>query len=714
MLVSFYLMPRALPWWVDPGNWLKYMHALQGNTWPMWGINPLHYPPLYFSILAALSTILGDEILALKISSIITFALLPVSTYVLAKVLFSDDVVALSAAWLMSLTPVAVEMLGWGGYPNLLGLVLLPLAFAGVLLSIRSDDTKWSVAMLIVCTLLGLAHVLTALIFCFTLVLFFGFRLLSRDRHRQWIPVLAGIAAALPVAITQVLTMTGSGYSTSNVMALERLQVQLTSGIVMWMFRDPLFFALMWVSAVMGACLALSRGSKRMEILMMVSWFLSPVVLSQLSFLGVALDFQRIFYHVFQPFTMLAATPLLELSGRMNSVLAGIPDLKPSEILNRTFRSLSQGVLRALPLLLVFTSLLCLPMSSAVGSMALSNVNGWYDGVDLYGDKEKLDLVRFVTANTRATDIFVAEDSIARWIEGYAQRRVVMHHPPMYLFMNGEIQREYVARAILMSTRGIRTQSAWILDQFPYGDMSPVVQLYMKGDYESVLYLDENSSYVTFVDAEHGQPSRLYLKDFANRTGEILDESGRLSLVARYQQGSIRVTRTATVTSSEPGVQLVLTVEPLQPSCRLIELVINMSRSGDRAFFETWREPVDDSRKPSLRVVTDLGDFYVYSTSEVTFPFVFYPSSDGRILGEVTMKSTESSESQIGQIVYEVNSLLSQMNISYVVIPMQSRVTVLGDVEVRPISLPEYDHLTRNPRFRIAYLNSRVILLSVG
>lgn len=713
LLASYYLTPRALPWWVDAGNWLKYMHAILGNNWPMWGVSPFTYPPLYFLILAALSSVLGDEILALKVSSLLLFASLPISAYVLTRVLFSREEVALAAAWLMSLTPVATEMLGWGGYPNLLGLALLPLAFTGVILSMRHTETKWVAVMLVTCALLGLSHILAALVFCFSLVILFGLRLAARNWQRQWVLVLGCIATTLPIAVLQVASATGPGYITSNVMALQRLQVQLTSGIVMWMFRDPIFFGLMWTSAVMGVSLVLSRGKRNTEALMMISWFLSPVILSQLSFLGVALDFQRIFFHVFQPFTILAATPLLELSAHGNLSLSTILDLRPFDFVNRNLRSIGECMLKALPMLLVLMSVLCLPLSSLVGFTALSNVNSWYNGVDPYGDKEKLDLVHFVVANTLPTDVFVAEDSIARWLEGYAQRRVIMHHPPMYLFMAGEIQREYVARAILLSTRGIRTQSAWILDQFPYGCMSPIVQLYMKGDYESVLYLDENASYVVCINSNNGSEYRLYLKDFTSKTGEIVSDSGQFSLVARYDQGPISIVRTATAAANVPGVQLSFVAQSTQRSCRLVELVVNMSKCGELVYYETWREPSNGLNTPSFRVVTDMGDFYIHSTSGIAFPFIFCPMPDGQIVGTMTMWSLESSQTEVGQVVYESKNLLMQTNVKYVVIPLQSRITDLENVEARPVSLPEYNHLLRDPLFKIAYLNRRIALLSV-
>jgi len=373
---------------------------------------------------------------------------------------------------------------------------------------------------------------------------------------------------------------------------------------------------------------------------------------------------------------------------------------------------LGEALVRALPLILVAMTIVSLPLSSLVGIAALRNVDSWYNGVDPYGDREKADLLQYVVANTRTTDVFVAEDSMARWLEGYAQRRVVMHHPPMYLFLNGEIEREYVARAILLSTNGIRSRSAWVLDQFPYGRMCPLVQLYMKGDYDSVLYLDENTSYVTYADSETGHVYRLCFSNFTDRTGGIVNSPQGTFLIAKYQNDQVVLVRNATITSDGVEVQLAFTVRSMQADYKLVELAVNMCRCDERTFFEVWREPTNNSSEPSLRIVTDLGDFHIYSSSRTAFPFMFYPSSDGKVTGSLTMWSNETSSTDIDQVAYCSASLLRQWNISYVVIPMTGRVASPSNAEVRVMSIPLYDHLIRDPLFLVTYWNDRLILLS--
>jgi hypothetical protein len=131
-MIGAYLFPRALPWWMDGGDWLKRVNALLGNPYPMWEQTTLQYPPLFFVLVAGLSSLLG-EVRSLELWALVAYALVPLTTYFFVNELFHDRVVAVAGAWLTAFTPIWFEMFGWGGYPDLLGLALLPLGFLGVM-----------------------------------------------------------------------------------------------------------------------------------------------------------------------------------------------------------------------------------------------------------------------------------------------------------------------------------------------------------------------------------------------------------------------------------------------------------------------------------------------------------------------------------------------------------------------------------------------------
>ena len=87
------------------------------------GISPWQYPPLFFLLLSGFSFVIHDEVLALKLVAALLYAAQPLSIYAFAR--RAGKLSGLVAAFASSVARLSTEMLGWGGYPNLLGFALL-------------------------------------------------------------------------------------------------------------------------------------------------------------------------------------------------------------------------------------------------------------------------------------------------------------------------------------------------------------------------------------------------------------------------------------------------------------------------------------------------------------------------------------------------------------------------------------------------------------
>ena len=134
--IVVYLHARVFPWWADGGIWLKQLNAVFGLEYPMWRDKAFQFDQLYVLYLASLRFLLGNSIMALEASGLLMYAARVATTFILARKLFKSEVAALAAALLSGLHPLFYETFGWGGYPNLLGYALLPLAFYSMLISI--------------------------------------------------------------------------------------------------------------------------------------------------------------------------------------------------------------------------------------------------------------------------------------------------------------------------------------------------------------------------------------------------------------------------------------------------------------------------------------------------------------------------------------------------------------------------------------------------
>jgi len=467
----------------------------------MWSEGTYQYPPLYFFILAVASSLLGNEVLALKITAVFTICLLPLTTYTLAKKLFDDDLSALVAAWVVSIPPIAVEMLGWGGYPNLLGLTFLPLAFRSILCLIEKPNFKNVTRSLLLTLTIVLTHHLTFLIFFGTLTLWV-LALGILQMKRKFASVAFSLLSALAIFVTyRVLFAWPPQFILSNEAAYYFPNFTVSFGTIMWIFKDVILLSFLSIIAFASVILLLKEKFELSKTSFLVAWLVTPIIMSQGHLLGLPLDYPRIFIFMFQPFLLLVALPLslpkvfaekisfkrlgLDFMGYLNC-------FKQKKNRRKWIFSGKRLVVYGLMFLSVSTTLMTLTR----GVETVKNVDSLYNSIDHYGDHAKLDLTDWILKNTNAEDVFVAEEQSGRWIEGLAIRPVLMYQKPAFLFMKGEAERAYDARKIFTSTYGIKNGFTWIFDQAPLSTFSPMIAFKHLGDYENLLYLDMNSTQV--------------------------------------------------------------------------------------------------------------------------------------------------------------------------------------------------------------------------
>ena len=123
----FFLGPRMMPWWSDPGEWLKYSNAVEAELArilgydpgiyrdvleTMWGQGVWQYPPLLFLILIPLKKFIGP-LLSLKLLASILLSLQAIPIYLIARWMTGMRLGGLLAAIASTLLPINVEM--WVG-----------------------------------------------------------------------------------------------------------------------------------------------------------------------------------------------------------------------------------------------------------------------------------------------------------------------------------------------------------------------------------------------------------------------------------------------------------------------------------------------------------------------------------------------------------------------------------------------------------------------
>jgi hypothetical protein len=276
LIIWGFLGPKALPWWTDGGLWLKYANGLMGVTWPLWDEKPLNYPPLFPSILALLTNLTNDPIFSVKFLAAFSFSIRPLAAYLSSLLIFRGKLSSIVAALLMMLLPIHVEMVGWGGYPNILGLFLSTVSIALLISWLRDDVGKMLPALFIMSALISISHNLTFLVYSAALTIT-SVSLFLTGKSTKALKVLSALLLTVGVYFFYVFVfLWPPSYSLYNEAAHHHLKVDLSSGFLTWIFKSSGLLLTLYALAAVTITSAILLRKRLLEVGVLVSWLITP------------------------------------------------------------------------------------------------------------------------------------------------------------------------------------------------------------------------------------------------------------------------------------------------------------------------------------------------------------------------------------------------------------------------------------------------------
>lgn len=456
----------------DQGDWIALAHGLCGNSYPLWNRNPWGYPPL-FAIIYYVFANLTNDLVTIKLSGPVLIALMPLSTFFLAKEITRNNYSSLFIAAITATFPSYYEMLAWGGYTNILGFLLLPLAILSVLKLHEKPMLTSYLRTTFFIMLVVLSHHITSLIMFFSLMLWSLYLIVSRKDAKHGIFALVMALASLLIYYGVIIR--NPQYIIFNEAAWYRLA--LTSEKVIFVFKNwSLLLILIPLSAL--GFVKLYRERRQTAVLLLV-WLVLPF-LFQLThpFRIIAIDSVRLLFFSIQPAILLSAYSITGITKIFH-------ERRPSS--------------KKIPYKKVVVTAICLGLiagSFQAGMHTLSNASRYWVFImtcNPNSDSDAFEVINWVKKNTEATDVIVTYDHvIGRWIQGLAHRRVIYHLPPQFIFIPEYFERTVLGVALLSSNIIGQNAIFRVKDQVPLlHDFTPRIYLYHQGDYEFLGYLSD-------------------------------------------------------------------------------------------------------------------------------------------------------------------------------------------------------------------------------
>jgi len=472
--------------------------------------------PLFFIICQVISTVLGDSLLALKLAAALAFSAIPLTTYMLSKKVAGSPIAGLAAALIVASFPGHHKMLWWGAYPTLLGLALIPVALLALLEAQRGNHRYLCLAIILGALLLT-AHHLTFMVYLAILIIATLASIVARDKKSLRINILT-LAAILALFI--------SHWYVAGLASILQNPTTSEPGVfvieaVFWLFESPLLLCLIVAAAIIGlAQLFFWRRFK--ELTLTLGWLTGSLLLTQVYYLGVSVDYERFLFSMMIPLSILTSVPLLHLRHCV----------KISKVIeeNPVYEVVIQ-LEKAVPVMLMLIVLLVTPVQ---GLEASGRAYAHYTWDSKYGDQERLQVLDWIKLNTGEETTVVSDIQLGRWVEVYAHRRALFSIP-LSIFTRGGFERSQAAEAIMNSSYRLANEHIKIDEWQPMSNrFSSVISVFQDTRYVELLGIDD-----AFVSVKLTRNGKTWTEDpndawlYQSRWLERSSEGARLQLLFR-------------------------------------------------------------------------------------------------------------------------------------------------------------------------------------
>ena len=538
-LTRFLAIARhGAPSGADYGNYLTNLHAFLGNDVTGQGVQ---YPAVFLLYLWGIVSLFG-ELPGLQVSGPLLGAALCLPSYLLLRN-FVERPLALVGTALITFAEGISEMIGWGGNPNLLGMIFGALFMAFLQRFVqhgkRADLLRGAVSF----GLLAGSHQIALVFFGVTAI--FGIVLLAvKLRNKQSIVrsaevVAAGLLFSIPFLPFYVV------FTLSSSELLPQRPIPFTLAdltfVVTWLFRESLaLWILLSIVAILGYR---SLGSSnKVGFSFGIALFASPFILATTIMV----------LHPVRPlyFLYLGIVPGAMVFVQDAFRVVELPRHLPRPSVDRT--TVVAALVLAFALVVVSTA----------GRRATQAAD-WYLVV---GDDVREGL-EWIKQNTPKSSV-IATSGPSRygpeqlvgctwgwWIEGYAQRKSFCTADPQALAWSSQVQRTLEANKAFAGP--ISLENGWLRvgDYWPYGSRgNPIISGDFGHGYEALLYFNDARVTVTW-SPDGGGPVRidsLYLLTSRSTSHVVIPSHVRLEFGA--QGNGITINRTVELASGSGTV----------------------------------------------------------------------------------------------------------------------------------------------------------------
>ena len=483
---------------------------------------------------------------------------------------------ALIVAFIVAISRPDMEILLWGGYPNVITLLLIPVAFYLYLQKDRFTLTPFLVSTSILVASLYLTHSLSAAVFIAITVATVLLVMISpktfdasRKQVFTWLlPLVFGAVLVAPFLVSAVPAYLHSnssfiGISAINSAILSTRVLPLTLILALFVCTSLFFFL---SKEYKGRFLSLPG-------ILLFMWLLVPTVLTQGYLFGLIVDYNRFLYFLVLPVLILIGMFIERGSFFFAHLIDNYRVLTNHVQKTTNSHKTLDKVLSQITLKTLYTSFIVVIVLICVFAFPIF-MTPWQGTTDqsFYQvmDNPGYQAIQWVKQNTPSGSVFVSDALYGWWLGGFAQRPTLSAVDPQYLTLARELPYAKNASYLLDTDYLIDNNLIQIREDGGYiARHNPEILATLNWTYFPYSFFNFDSSQDEIRYTVNGIPQSVYLNQLAVKEMRFENFTDHKTIIVsrsndffNYTQlttvykGLIFVNYTSTISSTVPGVSL--------------------------------------------------------------------------------------------------------------------------------------------------------------
>jgi len=506
--------------------------------------------------------------------------------YLITRTVWRESA-ALIVAFLVAISRFDVEMLLWGGYPNAITLLLIPLTFYLYLQRERFSLFPFLATTTILSGAIFLTHSLSAVMFVgitFATVIFasiFSKKVGVSKKHLLiWLlPIFLGAILVSPFLVEAAPAYVGANGETFTG-GVSDIRLALLSTKVL---------PLEWVIPLFACVIFFFLFSKKYKgnfftvpAFLLTLWILVPMLFTQGFLVGIYTDYNRFLYFIILPLIILIGLGIDHGAGffaRIIDTYLSLTKKKP-----QTTKSTNKTRSRRLPRMSrknIYTgfALSFLLFSFFAVPIFLTPFQGvtiqrFYQTMN----DPRYEAIQWARQNTPVGSVFVSDAYYGWWFSGFAERPTLSAVDPQYLALAREFEPAKVAKSLLDTNYIVDNGLIQVREDGGYiGRHNPMFLAKLNWTYFPYPFLNFNNGATTVLLRNGDDVVSFDLTQLPVREMSIENDTDHATIVVKKGNSFFNYTQLITVYRGLPFVNISITVESIVEDVSLdwVSFIVN-------------------------------------------------------------------------------------------------------------------------------------------